>query len=128
MWPRCPVFLVGECLVAASLAWIERSVATARALVGGRADGRLRGGGEDPVEQHAGGNNRDGVDASALGRDSHGLLELLGESDEDPLGASHEAESVLVLILRDFVEELRSVPAEAGNDVVDVLDGEHDAA
>jgi hypothetical protein len=68
------------------------------------------------------------VDANALGRLTRGLLELLGESDEDPLGATHEAEPVLVLVLRDFVEKFGAVAAEAGDDVVDVLDGEHDAA
>src|SRR5215217_7660484 len=54
--------------------------------------------------------------------------ELLGQSDDDALGATQEAEPVDVLVLRDLSDEFRTVAAQAGNDVVDVLDGEHDAA
>src|SRR4051794_31092653 len=54
--------------------------------------------------------------------------QLLGQSDDDALGATQEAEPVEVLILRDLVEEFGAVAAQAGNDIVDVLDREHDAA
>src|SRR3954453_3607056 len=54
--------------------------------------------------------------------------ELLGQPDDDALRATHEAEPVAVLVLRDLADELRAVRAQAGNDVFDVLDGEHDAA
>src|SRR5215216_5745568 len=54
--------------------------------------------------------------------------ELLGQSDDDALRAAHEAKPVDVLVLRDLADEFRTVATETGNDVVDVLDGEHDAA
>src|SRR5215218_7613687 len=57
-----------------------------------------------------------------------GSAELLGQSDDDALGATQEAEPVAVFVLRDLVQEFGTVAAQAGNDVVDVLDGEHDAA
>src|SRR3954452_1811728 len=54
--------------------------------------------------------------------------ELLGQPDDDALRATQEAEPVAVLVLRDLADQFGTVPAQAGNDVVDVLDGEHDAA
>src|SRR5437588_3970681 len=54
--------------------------------------------------------------------------ELLGQSDDDALRATQEAEPIDVLVLRDLVEEFGTVAAQAGNDVVDVVDSEHDAA
>src|SRR3954447_15360195 len=54
--------------------------------------------------------------------------ELLGQSADDALRATQEAEPVAVLVLRDLADELGTVRAQAVNDVVDVLDGEHDAA
>src|SRR6195256_1516283 len=54
--------------------------------------------------------------------------ELLGHSDDDALRATQEADPVDVLVLRDLVEEFGTVAAQAGNDVVDVVDSEHDAA
>src|SRR5215208_3709445 len=54
--------------------------------------------------------------------------ERLGQSDDDALRATQEAEPVDVLVLRDLADELGTVAAQAGNDVVDVVDGEHDAA
>src|SRR5436189_1434223 len=54
--------------------------------------------------------------------------ELLGQSDDDALRATQEAEPVDVLVLRDLADEFGAVTAQAGNDVVDVVDGEHDAA
>ena len=38
----------------------------------------------------------------------------------------HEAEPVDVLVLRDLAHEFGSVAAQAGDDVVDVVDHEHD--
>src|SRR5437762_4029940 len=57
-----------------------------------------------------------------------GSAELLGQSDDDALRATQEAEPVDVLVLRDLADEFGTVAAQAGNDVVDVVDGEHDAA
>src|SRR5204862_5085953 len=54
--------------------------------------------------------------------------ELLGQSDDDALRATQEAEPVDVLVLRDLADEFDTVAAQAGNDVVDVVDSEHDAA
>src|SRR5256714_15474453 len=54
--------------------------------------------------------------------------ELLGQSDDDALRATQEAEPVAVLVLRDLADEFGTVAAQAGNDVVDVVDSEHDAA
>jgi hypothetical protein len=54
--------------------------------------------------------------------------ELFGQSDNDALGAADEAEPVGVLVLGDLADELGAVVAEAGDDIVDVVDGEHDAA
>src|SRR5215216_2446795 len=54
--------------------------------------------------------------------------ELLGHSDDDALRAMQEAEPVDVLVLRDLADEFGTVAAQAGNDVVDVVDSEHDAA
>ena len=45
-----------------------------------------------------------------------------------PVRATQEAEPVDVLVLRDLADELATVAAQAGDDVVDVVDGEHDAA
>src|ERR671923_2815417 len=54
--------------------------------------------------------------------------ELLGQSDDDALRATQEAEPVDVLVLRHLADEFGTVAAQAGNDVVDVVDSEHDAA
>src|SRR5437763_10249034 len=54
--------------------------------------------------------------------------ELLGQSDDDALRATQEAEPIDVLVLRDLADEFGTVAAQAGNDVVDVVDGKHDAA
>src|SRR3954447_22866970 len=56
------------------------------------------------------------------------LADLLGQSDDDALGAAQEAEPVALLVLRDLADEFATVAAQAGNDVVDVVDGEHDPA
>src|SRR2546421_6520211 len=54
--------------------------------------------------------------------------ELLGQSDDDALRATQEAEPVDLLVLRDLADEFGTVAAQAGNDVVDVVNREHDAA
>ena len=62
------------------------------------------------------------------GGDPLGFVELLGQPDDDAFGAAHIAEAVLVFVLGDFAHEFGSVGAEAVEDFVDVVDGEHDAA
>src|SRR5688572_31093485 len=54
--------------------------------------------------------------------------ELLGQSDDDALRTTHEAEPVDVLVLRNLADEFGTVVAQPGNDVVDVVESEHDAA
>ena len=55
------------------------------------------------------------------------LADLLGQPDEDPLRASDVTEPILILVLRQFTNQLGSVRAEPGERIVDVLHGEHDA-
>src|SRR5438045_7258283 len=56
------------------------------------------------------------------------ITELFGQSDDDALRATQEAEPVDVLVLRDLADEFGTVAAQAGNDVVDFVNSEHDAA
>ncbi len=62
------------------------------------------------------------------GRTHGASAELLGQPDDDALRAAQKAEPVDVLVLRDLADELGTVAAQAGNDIVDVVDHEHDAA
>ncbi len=55
------------------------------------------------------------------------LAELLGQRDDDPRGAADIAEPVAVLVLGQLTDEFGATRAQAGNDVLDVVDGEHDA-
>src|SRR5207253_521145 len=55
-------------------------------------------------------------------------VELLGQPDDDAFRATRKAEPVDVLVLRDLADEFGAVAAQAGNDVVDVVDSEHDTA
>src|SRR4030095_4512156 len=55
------------------------------------------------------------------------LSELLGKRDDDALRAADVTEPVPVLVLGDFAYELRAMGAQAREDVLDVVDGEHDA-
>src|SRR5919198_1016645 len=55
------------------------------------------------------------------------LSELLGKRDDDALRAADVAEPVHVLVLGDFAYELSAMGAQAREDVLDVVDGEHDA-
>src|SRR5256714_3826781 len=47
--------------------------------------------------------------------------ELLGQSDDDALRATQEAEPIDVLVLRDLADEFGTVATQAGKDVVDVV-------
>src|SRR6187397_447649 len=53
--------------------------------------------------------------------------ELLGQPDENALGASDVAEPIHVLVLDNFVDELRAVLAEPGQRIVEVVHREHHA-
>ncbi len=66
--------------------------------------------------------------AKSVGGDPLGSVEILGQPDDDAFGAAHEAEAVHVFVLGDFAHEFGSVGAEAVEDFVDVVDGEHDTA
>src|SRR5258706_4198611 len=60
------------------------------------------------------------------GRSGPASAELLGQPDDDPGGAAEVAQQVAVLVARHLAEEFGAVGAQAGDDVVDVVDGEHD--
>ena len=51
---------------------------------------------------------------------------MLGQPDENALGASDVAEPIHVFVLDYFVDELRAVVPEPGERVVEVVHGEHD--
>jgi hypothetical protein len=53
--------------------------------------------------------------------------DLLGEPDENALGASDVAEPIHVFVLDHFVDELGAVLAEPGQRIVEVVHREHDA-
>jgi hypothetical protein len=53
--------------------------------------------------------------------------ELLGQRDDDTFGAAEVTEPILVLVLRHLANEFGSMLLQPANDVVDVVDGEHDA-
>ena len=55
------------------------------------------------------------------------LSEILGEPDEDSLGATDVAEPIGISILDHFADEFRAAFAEPGERIVDVVHGEHDA-
>jgi hypothetical protein len=52
---------------------------------------------------------------------------LFGQGDDDAGGAAQVAQQEDVLVLRDLAEEFGAVGAQAGDGVLDVVDGEHDA-
>jgi hypothetical protein len=70
---------------------------------------------------------QDGDERCATERLFNPLAELLGQPDEDPLRASDVTEPILILVLRQFTNQLGSVRAKPGERIVDVLYGEHDA-
>jgi hypothetical protein len=53
--------------------------------------------------------------------------DLLGQPDENALGASDVAKPIHVFVLDNFVDELRAVLAEPGERIVEVVHREHDA-
>src|SRR3954464_12690618 len=53
--------------------------------------------------------------------------DLLGQPDEDPLGAADVAEPIHVFVLDHLVDELGAVLVEPGQRIVEVVHGEHDA-
>src|SRR5215470_1736549 len=55
------------------------------------------------------------------------LPELFGKRNDDALRAADVTEPVHVLILGYFAYELRAMSAQAGEDILNVVDGEHDA-
>src|SRR5687768_11283366 len=55
------------------------------------------------------------------------LAELLGQRDEDPLGAADVTEPVAILVLRHLSNEFRAMGSQAGDRGIDVVDDEHDA-
>jgi hypothetical protein len=54
--------------------------------------------------------------------------DLLRQLDDDPLRAADVAEPIDVFVALHLANELRAVGSQAGNDGVDVLDGEGDVA
>src|SRR5215217_1644883 len=61
-------------------------------------------------------------------RSSGSLLpELLGKPDENSFGAPDVAEPIRIFVLDHFADDLRAAFTEAGERIVDVLHGEHDA-
>src|SRR5215831_5055936 len=55
------------------------------------------------------------------------LPELLGKRNDDALRAADVTEPVHVLILGYFADELSAMGAQAREDILNVVDGEHDA-
>src|SRR5262252_2491529 len=53
--------------------------------------------------------------------------DLFGQGDDDARGAAEIAEPEDALVLRHLAEEFGPVGAQAGDGIVDVVDGEHDA-
>ena len=53
--------------------------------------------------------------------------ELLGQCDDDALGAADVTEPIAVLVLLQLANEFGAVGVQAGKDVLNVFDGEHDA-
>src|SRR5207237_5556661 len=54
--------------------------------------------------------------------------EFLGQPDDDALGAADVGEPIRVLVLHHFADQFGAVGEQARDDIVDVIDGEHDAA
>src|SRR5207253_4183766 len=53
--------------------------------------------------------------------------DLLGQADENALGASDVAEPIHVFVLDHFVDQLRAMLAEPGQRIVEVVHREHDS-
>src|SRR5438132_5946128 len=69
------------------------------------------------------------VRASLMHRPARRLAsaDLFGQGDDDARGAAEVAEPEDALVLRNIAEEFGAVGAQAGDGVVDVVDGEHNA-
>ncbi len=65
---------------------------------------------------------------SGVGGGPDPSADLLGQLDDDPLRAADVAEPVAVLIALQLADELRATGSQAGDDGVDVFDGECDMA
>jgi hypothetical protein len=79
-------------------------------------------------------NGADGADLQGLlvrvrplCRGRLGSADLLGQGDDDARGAAEVAQQEDSLILSHLAEELGAAGAQAGDGVLDVVDGEHDA-
>jgi hypothetical protein len=70
---------------------------------------------------------RETVRGHVTRRPALGSAELLGERNDDAVGATEVAEAVHILILRHLTDEFGAVRLHAGDDVVEVVDREHDA-
>jgi hypothetical protein len=57
----------------------------------------------------------------------YAFSELLGKRDRDDLRTANVAEPVHILVLGDIANELSAMCAQARQDVLDIVDGEHDA-
>ena len=55
-----------------------------------------------------------------------GSAELFGERNDDAIGTAEVAEAVEILVLRHLTDEVGAVSPHARDDVVDVVDREHD--
>src|SRR5438128_8966105 len=56
------------------------------------------------------------------------LPELLGQPDNEALGAADVGEPIRLVVLHHFADQFAAVGAQARDDLVHTLDGEHDAA
>ncbi len=78
---------------------------------------------DPPAERESGRSGWSGV-----GGGPDPSADLLGQLDDDPLRAADVAEPVPVLIALQLADELRATGSQAGDDGVDVFDGECDMA
>jgi hypothetical protein len=56
-----------------------------------------------------------------------GSAELLGQCDDDALRTADVTKPLAVLVLLQFANEFGAVSVQAGEDVLDIFDSEHDA-
>lgn len=54
-------------------------------------------------------------------------LELLGEPDEKPFGPANVAEPIRLLILHHVTNQLRAMPLNSGERLIDIINSEHKA-
>jgi hypothetical protein len=64
--------------------------------------------------------------ASLRGGGPDASADLLCELDDDPFGAADVAKPVAVLVAHQLADELSAAGSQAGDDGVDVFDGECD--